>query len=162
MSLTKKMGDKHEEHLAEVYGGRVNPGSGNQWNRQTVGRVSHRDHVVAFARDGKSTCAQSISIKSANLNKHREQCLPERPMLPIRFYDNQRLTSFEDWVLLAEDDMLELLDRSDRLSAMEGVLDRIADLRKEAVAEMKWVHPTKLQRLIDLLLAAQRGEPVDG
>lgn len=123
MGLAKKMGDKHEEHAAEVYGGRVTPGSGNQWARQTDGRVSRYDHAVAFARDCKSTRARSISIKRDDLDKLRIQAEPERPIMPIRFYDDDRLRGYDDWVLLQEDDFLELLERSAALSRVEQALE---------------------------------------
>ncbi len=123
MGLAKNMGDKHEQHAAEVYGGRVTPGSGNEWARQTDGRVSRYEHAVAFARDCKSTRSRSISIKRDDLDKLCLQAEPERPMMPIRFYDDDRLRGYEDWVLIREDDFLELLQRSETLSRIESVLD---------------------------------------
>ncbi len=120
MSLAKKMGDKHDAHIAEVYGLRQTRGSGNQYRDQTDARGHRMAEAVAFAMDGKSTRARSISIKLDDLEKVTEQAYGERPGLPIRFYGNDRLTEFVDWVVLREDDLLELLDRSRRLSELEG------------------------------------------
>ena len=121
--LRRRMSDTHEEHMVEVYGGRMTPGSGNQWNRPTDGRTSHYDDEMAFARDGKSTRARSISIKREDLDKLVVQCQPERPMLPIRFYDDDRLRGFEDWVLFREEDTLEFMQRARLLSAYEKAVE---------------------------------------
>lgn len=116
---TRKMSDAHEKHLAEVFNGRQTRGSGNQFVEQTDVRQSHREKAVAFAMDGKSTRARSITIKRDDLDKLREQAHGERPMLPIRFYSDDRLRIFEDWDLLREDDMLELVERSEALHRVE-------------------------------------------
>lgn len=127
MGLAKKMGDKHEEHAAEVYGGRMTPGSGNQWNRPTDGRISRYEHTMAFARDCKSTRARSMTIKRDDLDKLQEQAQPERPMMPIRFYDDDRLRSYEDWLLLTEDDGLELMARSEKLDILTAAIEALSN-----------------------------------
>ena len=48
-------------------------------------------------------------------------------MMPIRFYDDDRLRSYEDWVLITEDDMLEFLERSERLSKIEAAIKDLRD-----------------------------------
>jgi hypothetical protein len=116
---TRKMSDAHEEHLAEVYGGRVTAGSGNQPANPMDVRQHRYDAAVAFAIDGKSTRAASMSITREMLAKAREQAHGERPMIAVRFYDDDRLRSYDDWAMVQEDDMLELLERSARLSAIE-------------------------------------------
>lgn len=120
MSLAKKMGDAHEEHLAEVYGGRQTRGSGNQPANPMDVRSHRYDETVAFAIDGKSTRAASMSIPRTMLEKAREQAHGERPAIAVRFYDDDRLRSYDDWLLVQEDDALELLERSRRLSAIEA------------------------------------------
>ena len=111
MSLNRKMSDRHEADLAEAFGGRVTPGSGNGFANQMDVRQSRYDSEVAFAIDGKSTRAKSISVTREMLDKAREQAHGERPAIALRFYDNDRLTEYEDWVLVQADDLLELMER---------------------------------------------------
>jgi hypothetical protein len=101
------MSDKHEEFLARVFGGDRTPGSGNQWHAQTDG------HNVEFAWDAKSTLARSMTITIDMLDKLDEQSYPRRSLLPIRFYGDERLSTYRDKVLVDLDDLLELLQRSD-------------------------------------------------
>lgn len=113
------MGDAHEAHLADAYGVRRTKASGSQWRDQTDARGHRYDDAVAFAFDGKSTMARSISVSRADLDKLVEQSLPERPCLALRFYDDERLRGFEDWAVLRECDLAELIERSRLLSAVE-------------------------------------------
>lgn len=124
-ALNRRMSDAHEKHLAEVFSGRQTRGSGNQWRDQTDVRQSHRERAIAFALDGKSTRARSISIKLDDLDKLREQAHAERPMLPIRFYEDDRLRIFEDWDLLREDDVIELTDLAELASILRDALEKI-------------------------------------
>src|ERR1035437_5853045 len=111
MSIDRhEMGDKHEEWLAEVLGGRKTPGSGNQFRNPMDGRHNRYVDTFAFAWDGKSTRSNSISVTRAMLNKAKEQADTERPMIALRFYDDDRLRSYEDWILVKADDFLELLE----------------------------------------------------
>jgi hypothetical protein len=104
------MAEVHEEHLAEVYGGHRTRGSGNQWREQTDGRQSHRELELAFAWDGKSTRGDSIGVSKAMLHKVREQAHGERPLLPLRYYEDDRLRIFEDYAVIREDDLLALME----------------------------------------------------
>lgn len=110
MSLQRKMSDKHEEDLAEAFMGRVTPGSGNQPANPMDVRQSHHESAVAFAIDGKSTRNKSISVTREMLDKAVEQAHGERPMIALRFYDDDRLKSFEDWSLIRQDDLQELIE----------------------------------------------------
>lgn len=120
MSLNKDMGDKHEEFLVDLLGGRQTRGSGNQANNPMDGRHSRYDTSVAFAWDGKSTRGKSIGVSRDMIEKAREQSHGERPMLALRWYFDDRLRTYDDWVLIEANDLAELLDRSDRLSEIEG------------------------------------------
>jgi hypothetical protein len=111
MSLAKKMGDAHEAFIAEALGGRQTRGSGNQWRDPADGRMDRREHPVAFAWDCKSTRAASATIKRADLDKLVEQSHGDRPLLPVRFYDDDRLRGHEDWALIRVDDLVELMER---------------------------------------------------
>lgn len=111
MSLNRKMSDAHEAYLAEAFGARLTPGSGNQPANPMDARMNRYVDAVAFAFDGKSTRGQSISVTRSMLTKAREQAHGERPAIALRFYDNDRLTEYEDWILVPADDLRELMER---------------------------------------------------
>lgn len=113
MALNNRMGDVHEGWLLSVLGGRRTPGSGNQWRNPMDGRHSRYTSQFAFAWDGKSTRAKSISISLAILDKAVEQASPERPMIAIRFYHDDRLKKHEDWFLIRADDFIEMRNAAD-------------------------------------------------
>ena len=129
---TRKMSDAQEEHLVEVFGARRTRGSGNQPANPMDARQHRLDSVVAFAVDGKSTRGKSLSVTRDMLAKAEEQSHGERPMIALRFYDDDRLRRFTDWSLIREDDLLELIERSERLSKIEqsgclsGIHHRVA------------------------------------
>lgn len=108
MSLRSKMGRRHEERLAELFGTSRAPGSGNQWRNQMDGRNNRLSKLFAFAWDGKSTLAKSISIPRTMWEKAREQAGGERPMLALRFYDNEKLDVGEDLAVIGLDDFVEM------------------------------------------------------
>jgi hypothetical protein len=104
------MSDKHETDIAAALGGRKNRGSGNQWANPIDGRQNRYRRRFAWAWDCKATFQKSASITREMLKKLRDQAEGERPALPIRFYDNERLTSHDDWVLIRMEDFMELND----------------------------------------------------
>lgn len=114
-SVNKAMGDKHEEYLHEMLGGRKTKGSGNQWQNPADGRQSRYEEPYAFAWDGKSTFAKSLSISLDMLQKIKDQASPEYPLIGVRFYDPARGTAYlevqEDWVCLPLDVFSEILGR---------------------------------------------------
>ena len=116
-----KMGERHEEWLAEFFGGRQTRGSGNQWRDQMDGRTNRYDTAFAWAWDGKSTMAASIKIDRPMLKKAVEQAGSERPMVAIRFYDDERLRGYEDWMVVRGDDLLELQELAEKY--LESSLD---------------------------------------
>lgn len=105
-----RMGEKHEGWLAALFGGRKTRGSGNQWRDQMDGRTDRRMRAFAFAWDGKSTMASSIKIDRPMLKKAVEQAGGERPMIGVRFYDDERLKGYDDWVLVKASDMAEIIE----------------------------------------------------
>lgn len=106
MSLNRKMSDKHEADLAEWLGGRVMPGSGNQYNNPMDVRVDN----IELAIDGKSTRRKSISITREMVDKAKEQSQGYTPALALRFYNDDRLRDYEDWVAVPIDFLIGLLD----------------------------------------------------
>jgi hypothetical protein len=113
------MSEKHEDHIAEVFEGRKTPGSGNKAANPMDVRQSRYSQSVAFAVDGKSTRGKSISVTRPMLDKAVEQAHGERPAISLRFYDDDRLKGFEDWTLVREDDLVELMERSEKLAEAE-------------------------------------------
>lgn len=109
MSLNKDMGDRHEEFLQEILGGRKTRGSGNQWTNPMDGRHNRMVDRFAFAWDGKSTLANSIGVSRDMWAKAVDQAGGERPMLGLRFYDNQRLDVGLDLLVVSPFDLSEML-----------------------------------------------------
>ena len=72
------------------------------------GRNNRYDQPFAFAWDCKATLSKSVSIPRTMTAKAVEQADGERPLIPIRFYDDESLRSHEDWVLVRWDDFLEI------------------------------------------------------
>lgn len=111
MSLSQKMGDAHEKWLAKALGFRRTRGSGSQWRDKADVKGNRYYHAYPFVIDGKSTRAKSISVSRVMLNKLKEDAEGERPCLAVRFYDNDRLTNYEDWALITMNDFREMLDK---------------------------------------------------
>jgi hypothetical protein len=105
---TARMGELHEEHLAEINGGRKSRSSGNQWHDAADGRNS-RDDPFNFAWDGKSTLGKSISVTLEMIAKIREQAGGERPEIGLRWYGSGDLSQVtEDWIAIPDVDFEEM------------------------------------------------------
>jgi hypothetical protein len=126
---TQRMGELHEEFLAELFGGVKTKASGSQWSEQADGR-NHHDLPFAFRWDGKSTHAASIAITLAMIEKLREQAHGERPAFGLRWWANEALTSVkEELVALFADDFGELLASARAYEAAKPKIDAaLADL----------------------------------
>jgi hypothetical protein len=90
--MRKEMGDRHEEYLIEVLGGKQSKGSGNQWHSPMDGRHNRYAERYAFAWDGKSTTTATVGVTLPMWEKAQEQAGGERPMLALRFYPTERPT----------------------------------------------------------------------
>lgn len=124
--MRKEMGDRHEEFLAEVLGGKRSKGSGNQWHSQMDGRHNRYIERYAFAWDGKSTTTGTISVTVSMWEKAVEQAGGERPMLAFRWYPTERPTvQNPDGLDLA---CLSVLDLSALLADARGLGDLLAAL----------------------------------
>lgn len=139
MSLNKKMGDAHEAFLCALFDGTQSRGSGNQWANPMDGRQNRFQQAYAFAWDGKSTLGGSIGVTRAMWRKAREQAHGERPMLGLRFYDDESLKRVEaDLVVLSAHDMAEVLEAANTLADLARVIyqgGQSADaVRREALA----------------------------
>jgi hypothetical protein len=108
------MAEAHEDYMAWLFDGHPAQGSGNQWQNPADGRTSRVHRRFAFAWDCKSTMFKSMTISLAMWDKIREQAGGERPMLPIRFYVDEKLRVARDLVVLDAEDFAELLERANR------------------------------------------------
>lgn len=125
--LRKEMGDRHEEFLVEVLGGRQTKGSGNQWHNPMDGRHSRRTEQYAFAWDGKSTTTGTVSVTEAMWRKAQEQAVGERPMLALRWYPTERPTvANRDGIDLCA---IDAMDMSALLTDARALHDVLSDLR---------------------------------
>lgn len=118
MSINHKMAQSHESYVAQVLGAGVNRGSGNQWRAQMDGRTSRMHKLFAFAWDCKATLAKSMSISRKMWDKAVEQAQGERPALPLRFYDDESLRTYEDLIVLRFEDFAELLYKANEVTPM--------------------------------------------
>lgn len=116
---TRKMSDAHESWLIDLFGGRRTKNSGATWHNQMDGRTSSRTVTYAFAWDGKSTLGKSVGVSREMWTKAVEQALPERPMLPLRFYDNERLDVGYDLVVMSAYDAAELIEDANKYRAIQ-------------------------------------------
>lgn len=104
------MGDDHESYIVERLGGRKTPGSGSQWRNPLDGRHNRYEDEFAYAWDCKSTLAGSISVNLKVWEKTKERADGERPLMPLRFYHDERLKKYTDLVTMELEDFIELLD----------------------------------------------------
>lgn len=122
MSLNNRMGSAHESFLVSLLGGRQTRGSGNQWQNQMDGRHNRLLQTFAFAWDGKSTLGKSVGVSRAMWAKAVEQAHGERPMLALRWYDNERLDVGLDLITMSAHDAAELIEKANRVVALEECL----------------------------------------
>jgi hypothetical protein len=134
-ATTARMGEIHEEHLAEINGGRKSRSSGNQWHDQADGRNS-RDDPFNFAWDGKSTLGKGITITLDMIAKIREQAGGERPQIGLRWYKTGDLTQVaEDWIAVRDVDFEEMKIAATAYEAAKEAMRESATAIDEIVAE---------------------------
>ncbi len=115
MSLNKKMGDKHERDVCDrLDGARLSRGSGNQWRNPMDARQNRYEDPLAVAVDCKSTLGKSVGVSREMWAKAKEQAHGERPALPLRFYNNERLDVDLDLIVISLDDYEELREYAQR------------------------------------------------
>jgi hypothetical protein len=107
---TQRMGELHEEYLAELNGGRKTRSSGNQWADQGDG-YNHHDDPFAFNWDGKSTKGKQIAVTLGMIQTQIENAQGERPMLGLRWYGTEDLREVTaDWIAVQASDWGEVLE----------------------------------------------------
>lgn len=107
-NLLRRMSDAHEIFLAALLKGRRAKASGAMWHDPIDGRQNRMYDEYAFAWDGKSTLGKSIGVSRAMWEKAREQAGGERPMLALRFYDDERLNVAHDLIVVDAYDFAEM------------------------------------------------------
>lgn len=132
-TLNQAMGDQHEKHLAETLGMRQTRGSGNQWRDPMDAKHNRLDSQYAFAVDGKSTLAKSISITRAMWDKAVEQAGGERPMLGLRFYDDGARKVHADLATCDLLDFAELLEAARLWEKAKPILEALIERKPRCV-----------------------------
>jgi hypothetical protein len=120
---TRRMSDAHEEFLADLLGGRMTKGSGNQWHDQSDGKMP-RDLPYSFAWDGKATFGKSIGVSREMWAKIRKQAHDRRPMIPLRFYDTEKLDVALDLVVVLADDFACLVEDANAYRETRNEIER--------------------------------------
>jgi len=107
---TREMSAKHEKFIADLIEGKRTRNSGAVWSDQMDVRNDVRDTRWAFAADGKATLGNSIGVSRDMWRKAVEQSHDLRPMLPLRWYNTDRLDVGLDLVVISADDFREMLE----------------------------------------------------
>jgi hypothetical protein len=141
--LNHRMGDLHEAWFARLFSGVRSPGSGNHLTNQGDGRRSANRFGLGWVWDCKSTLAKSIGVSLAMWDKITEQAGTDRPLMPIRFYLNHRLTECVDLVVMQPEDLIETLEL---LEEAERRLERIRDGMTNCLPRYK-DHPMVIKAL---------------
>lgn len=116
---TSKMAQRHEADVAEVLGGRQTRGSGNQWRDTTDGKHVEGTVQYGFAWDGKSTTAKSTALTRRDWEKLVDQADDFLPAMPIRFYQDTRLTQVGlDLIVTKLDHFAEILAEANLMAAI--------------------------------------------
>lgn len=112
MSLVHKLSRKHEDDLHELLGGHQSKSSGNQWADQGDGRLGRYQNRFGWCWDAKCALPQtkSISVTRDMADKITHQAHGDRPLLPLRFYADERGGVEHDLVVMRLSDLVELLE----------------------------------------------------
>ncbi|GAA1978948.1 hypothetical protein [Kitasatospora viridis] len=152
--LNQKMGNGHEQHVADRLGMRRSRGSGNQWRDPIDARHNRLDTEYAFAADAKSTLAKSLSVSLAMWHKAVEQAGGERPMLALRFYTDRTLADVHaDLAVSLLDDFADLLGAARLWEAAQPILKRLVH---PDTADTEWLDVV-IAEANTLLEEAQKG-----
>jgi hypothetical protein len=103
-SKGQKESKKHEDRLAKAIGGQRTAASGAFWSRK--GDVRSKDLLIEHKWTGKAT----VTIKAAVLEKIVTEAILDSRMPVLGFSLNN-----ENYVMLTEDDFLELRQRLQEL-----------------------------------------------
>jgi hypothetical protein len=118
--VTRKMSARHEDDLVALLGGERTRNSGAVWSDQADGHQTGLEQHWRFTWDGKSTLGKSIGITREMLTKLREQSRGLEPMLPLRWYRDERLTMVdEDWIAIEADTLAQVLEDANKYQAMK-------------------------------------------
>lgn len=136
----RKMSQRHEKYVAELLGGRVHRGSGNQWHNPADGSNGHEEEF-AFAWDCKATMAVSTILTREMWRKIVEQAHGLRPAIPVRFYDDPSLDSHVDLVVVGLDDFAEMRQK---ITELERVVEKLTRETKDLRGGERWIEDQNL------------------
>ena len=121
---TRKMSSRHEDDLVDLLGGERTRNSGAVWSDQADGHQTGLNQYWRFTWDGKSTLGESIGVSRKMIAKMREQSRGLLPMIPLRWYANDRLTEVsEDWIAVEADTFAAILQDANAYRALEDTDD---------------------------------------
>lgn len=119
---TTEMARLHEEHAAKMLGGTRHRGSGNQWQAQTDGDTPH-DEPFAFRIECKSTKGQGLAVTLSMIEKAIDQGQGDIPVIPLRWYANDKLTEVAaDWMAVKDVDLSEIVSYARQAALLERAL----------------------------------------
>jgi hypothetical protein len=122
-SKGQKESKKHEDRLAKVIGGQRSAGSGSFWSRK--GDVRNKDLLIEHKWTGKA----SFTVKAAVLEKIVKEAILDSRTPVLGFSLNN-----ENYVMLTEDDFLELLHTLQEHTCTTTILDtqKVGDTKPNA------------------------------
>lgn len=119
--VTRKMSIRHEDDLVVLLGGERTRNSGAVWSDQGDGHQTGLEQYWRFGWDGKSTLGKSIGVTREMIAKLRIQCRGLEPMLPMRWYANERLTEVdEDWIAIEAETFAQILTDANRFREIKA------------------------------------------
>ncbi|AEQ21073.1 conserved hypothetical protein [Rhodococcus phage E3] len=113
--MPEKNWERHEREIQELLGLRATIASGNQWHDPSDGVTPghYSDSTFPLMVDCKCTTQKSFSLSRtffADWRKKAEMA-GKRFLMPVRFeYKDGRIERREDYVILALDDLVDLLE----------------------------------------------------
>lgn len=135
-TLNQRMADSHEADIAEWTKGRLQKGSGNQWQNQ--GDTKNGEFLVPLpvTSDGKSTLGKSFSVTRSMWAKIVDQTFNQIPVLFLRFYKDESLRQTDlDLVVLEAQTFSEILEDArkwrEHQEAVQAIRDRVIELKIE-------------------------------
>lgn len=125
---TRQMSDVHEQEIADLFGGLIMPGSGNQMANQMDVRQHHlRTGEWSFAFDGKCTLGESVGVSKKMWEKAVEQAEHEKPALPLRFFEDYRMKGGYHLVVTDANDLAGLIEAARKLDAVRATVQQVAN-----------------------------------
>ena len=147
-----KMGQLHEEYAAQMLGGAVTRGSGNQWQDPNDTRDNHLSVPFALSVQCKSTLGSGLTITREIRDKAVQESGGELPAIALRWYPNERLDHLsvnDDWTALRTADLSEILATARRLVEFETRPAMVIRMRDDWTDEETEQFAREMDRLME-------------